>query len=278
MNKPTPRKRDVEGGAAGPVVGPARQAAHARMAYGGKTVYGARVGILMLETRWPRVPGDTGNAHTWPFPVLYRVVRGATAKKVIVNRGQGLLEPFLEAADAMVRDGADGITTTGGFLSLFQRDLAAHCKVPVATSSLMQIPLVQRLLPPNKRVGVITVNGPALDAAHLEPCGADLDTPIVGTETGRELTRVLMNDEPTLDLAAAERDMLEAGDAMTSRHPDVGAIVLECANMAPFARALSEHVRMPVFSIYTFVTWFHAGLSPRDFGHPGSAPRPFRER
>ena len=41
--------------------------------------------------------------------------------------------------------------------------------------------------------------------------------------------------------------------------------------MVPYARALSEHLRLPVYSIYTFVTWFQAGLAPRDFGPPGSA-------
>lgn len=121
-----------------------------RSGHGGKTVYGARVGILMLDTQWPRPPGDTGNATTWPFPVLYKVVRGATARVVIHEQGRGLGPAFLEAAADLVREGADGITTTGGFLALFQRELAAHVKVPVASSSLMQIPLVQALLPPGR--------------------------------------------------------------------------------------------------------------------------------
>ena len=115
-----------------------------RKGIGGKTVYGARVGILMLDTKWPRPPGDTGNAHTWPFPVLYKVVKGASAKVVIHEKGKGRGEAFLNAASELVKEGADGITTTGGFLAIFQDQLAAHVKVPVASSSLMQIPLVQR--------------------------------------------------------------------------------------------------------------------------------------
>ena len=78
--------------------------------------------------------------------------------------------------------------------------------------------------------------------------------------------------------AAAEQDILDAGAELVRRNPDVGAIVLECTNMAPYARALSEHVGMPVHDIYSFVTWFHAGISPRDFGHPASGTRPWRER
>jgi len=91
------------------------------MAYGGKAIYGARVGILMLEARFPRIPGDMGNSETWPFPVLYKVVPGASPRRVVCDKAQGLLAEFLTAADELVRLGADGITTTCGFLSLYQR-------------------------------------------------------------------------------------------------------------------------------------------------------------
>ena len=58
---------------------------------GGKAVYGASVGMLMLETRFPRIPGDIGNAGTWPFPVLYKVVRGASPDHVVRRGAEGFL-------------------------------------------------------------------------------------------------------------------------------------------------------------------------------------------
>src|ERR1700751_196413 len=94
------------------------------IAWGGKTLYGASIGILMLETRFPRIPGDMGNAETWPFPVLYRVVPRASRRRVVCERSEGLLDEFLAAAADLVRLGADGITTTCGFLSLYQREIA----------------------------------------------------------------------------------------------------------------------------------------------------------
>jgi hypothetical protein len=233
-----------------------------RIALGGKSVYGARIGILMLETRFPRIPGDAGHAATWPVPVLYRVVPGATPRIVVHERGQGLGPAFLEAAKSLVRDGVDGITTTGGFLSVFQRELAEHCGVPVASSSLLQIPLEQAQLPPNRRVGVLTVHGRRLGPDHLVAAGAPADTPVMGTENGRELTRVLLGDEPRLDIAQAERDVVEAGRALVERHPEVGAIVLECHNMAPYARAVNAALGLPVHDVASFVRWFHAGLEP----------------
>jgi len=239
-----------------------------RIAWGGKTLYGARVGILMLETRFPRIPGDMGNAETWPFPVLYKVVSGASPRRVVCEKGAGLLDEFLGAADELARLGADGITTTCGFLSLYQREIAAHVGVPVATSSLMQIPFIERVLPPGKRVGVLTVSASNLTAEHLHAAGADPATPVVGTDGGSEFSRVMINDEERLDVAAAERDILTAGDRLVASHDGIAAVLLECTNMVPYAHALSQRLRLPVFSIYTFVTWFHSGLVPHDFGHP----------
>src|SRR6266851_242396 len=249
-----------------------------RIAHGGKALYGARVGILMLETRFPRIPGDMGNALTWPFPVLYKVVPGASSARVVFDKAAGLLDAFLDAAAELVRLGADGITTTCGFLSLYQREIAAYVGVPVATSSLMQIPLIERILPPGRRVGALTISAASLTREHLIAAGADPDTPIVGTERGSEFTRAILGDDARLDAAAAERDILDAGDALIAQYPETGAVLLECTNMVPYARALSEHLRLPVFSIYSFVSWLQAGLVPRDFGPPGSGNRAWRER
>ena len=233
------------------------------VARGGKAIYGARLGILMLEARFPRIPGDMGNATTWPFPVLYKVVRGASPDRVVRREAEGLLEDFKDAAADLVAQGADGITTNCGFLSLYQRELAAHVRVPVATSSLMQVAMVERLLPPGRRAGVITVSAASLTTRHLELAGAPADTPVVGTDDGAEFTRVLLGNEDALDIEKAQGDILAAGEALIRRSPEVGAIVLECTNMGPYAAALRRHVGLPVFDMVTFATWFHASLSPR---------------
>jgi Asp/Glu/hydantoin racemase len=236
------------------------------IAPGGKSIYGAPLGILMLQARFPRIPGDMGNALTWPFPVLYKVVQGATPERVVLNAAAGLLPDFLAAAAELVDQGAEAITTNCGFLALFQKELAAHVRVPVATSSLIQVPWVQATLPPGKRVGVITVSATSLTPRHLEAAGVPLDTPIVGTETGREFFRVLIRAEKQdMDVDLAAQDILDAGKRLLERHADIGAIVLECTNMPPYAHALRRATGLPVFDIYALITWFHAGLRPRDF-------------
>ncbi|HMB77953.1 MAG TPA: aspartate/glutamate racemase family protein [Kiloniellaceae bacterium] len=232
---------------------------------GGKTVYGAAVGILMLETRFPRIPGDIGHAGTWPFPVLFRSVPGASPDRVVRRRAEGLLPAFIEAGRDLVRLGADGIATNCGFLSLFQAELAAALDVPVATSSLMQAPLIQALLPPDKRLGILTVSAESLTPEHLRAAGVAEGTAVVGTEGGREFTRALLGNEASLDIAAARDDLLSAAEELLTREPKLGAILMECTNMVPFAADIRAEFGLPVYSIYSFLQWFQQGLLPRRF-------------
>ena len=231
------------------------------------TIRQPAVGILMLEARFPRIPGDMGNAATWPFPVLYKVVRGATPDRVVRRNAAGLLDDFIAAGRELVADGADGLTTTCGFLSLLQDELARAVGVPVATSSLMQVPMVQTLLVPDKRVGVITISKDSLSPDHLAAAGVPLDVPLAGTEGGREFSRVILDDEPVLDPELARLDLLDAAEELTSSHPEVAAIVLECTNMTPYAADIRHASGLPVFTMRCFVQWFESALMPKAFDH-----------
>src|SRR5947207_14531502 len=124
---------------------------------GGFNQYGFTVGILMLDTRFPRVPGDMGNAATFPFPVRYQRVAGADAELVVRRGAAGLLPAFVEGARRLEDEGVGAMTTNCGFVVNFQRELAIAVAVPVFTSSLLLVPLVHRLLASGGRVGIMTV-------------------------------------------------------------------------------------------------------------------------
>ena len=106
--------------------------------------YGVAIGILMVRTYFTRYLGDIGNAATWEFPVSYKIVDDAIPSKMTDLHNASLLEPFKVAAKELVAEGVSGITTTCGFLSIYQDELADHCGVPVASSSLLQVPCAQR--------------------------------------------------------------------------------------------------------------------------------------
>ncbi len=232
------------------------------------------LGILMLDTRFPRVPGDIGNAETFDYPVRYRVIEQATVDRIVTAAGpsDALMDRFVEAAYRLAEEGAGWLTTSCGFMAIAQKTLTARCPVPVLTSSLCQIRLVQSTLPAGRQVGVVTIDSRALTAAHFAGVGAPTDLPVEGIECGRELARVIQNDLGTLDCRAAEADVIDAGHRLLAKAPDVGAIVLECTNMAPYARALADAVRLPVYDIIGLLGWWRRARAPRSFAAPGNEP------
>ena len=240
--------------------------ARSTIARGGRPFYGARLGVLMLETRFPRITGEVGNANTWPFPVHYKIVRGASAEHVVRRGAEGLLESFITAAREVIADGVDGITTSCGFLSIFQQEIADACDVPVATSSLMQARMIQSMLPKDRRVGILTISAADLSRAHLDAAGVPEGAPVVGLEDSKEFYRVILNDEPEMDVAQAQQDLLQAAARLVEQHPETGAILLECTNMSPYSFAIAQETGRPVYDIVTFIKWFHSGLRPQNFG------------
>jgi len=227
-----------------------------------QTYYGVSLGILMVKSSFRRYLGDIGNALTWPFPVQYRIVTEALPSNITQLHKTSLLEPFKRAADELIAGGVAGITTTCGFLSIYQRELAAHCSVPVATSSLLQIPSIQHLLPPGKRVGILTYNGEALGGPYLEAVGVAADTPVVGMPPDSAFVRWISQGDNRIPYAVLRDEVLAAARRLRDQHPEVGAIVCECTNMPPFASAIHAALQLPVFDVVTLVKWFQASLCP----------------
>ncbi len=236
---------------------------------GGFNQYGFTVGILMLDTKFPRIAGDMGNATTFPFPVRYHRVTGASPERVVRGGADGLLPAFVEGARALEREGVGAITSNCGFLVKFQRELAAAVRVPVFTSSLLLVPLVHRMLPPGRRVGVLTVNSATLTPKHLEGAGIGPQVPlaIAGMEGEKEFTRVLLGDELELDVDLAREEHVRVARRLVNEHPDIGAIVLECTNMPPYAADVQRATGLPVFDVLSLVHLVHdalaAGQPPR---------------
>lgn len=221
------------------------------------------IGILMLNTRFRRWPGDIGNPETFPFPVRYRVIEDASPDRVTGLHDKALLEPFIAAGQELIAEGAAGITTTCGFLSVFQDALVEALGVPVATSALLQVPLARRLIPKDRTVGILTFDGTALTGPYLESVGVSSDTPVEGIGATSRLVRSILEGDDSVPFEVLRADTLAAAKRLITKNPAVGTIVSECTNLAPFSIDLSERFGIPVFDINTLVHWLHDGLRPR---------------
>jgi hypothetical protein len=231
-----------------------------------RTYYGVPLGILMLDTRFERFNGDIGNAQTWPFPVQYKIVRGAVPNKVVDTlNNRDLFQRFADAADELIAEGVDGITTTCGFLALYQQELAAHCSVPVATSALLQVPMVARVLPKGKRPAILTFSAEALTVHHLAAVGIDPQTPVVGMPPASEFQRSIREGDTTVPFDVLKDEVIGVAERMVAADPSIGAIVCECTNITPYSHELNRRLGVPVFDMVTLVHWFHRALRPERF-------------
>lgn len=226
---------------------------------GGAPYYGVDVGILLLDSTAPRPPGDVGHAATYAFPVLFEVVPGAVPQRVVEHDADGLLDAFIAAAHRLAGRGVRAVATCCGLLAIYQRELAAAIPVPVATSSLLQIPLVLAMLRPDERIGVITINAASLDDRHFRAVGVhDEDRArlvIAGLERTTHLYPALVHGGQTLDVAGARAEVTAVARALVAADPGIGAFVFECTNLPPYAASVQAATGRPVFDAVTLIGW-----------------------
>jgi Asp/Glu/hydantoin racemase len=228
-----------------------------------QATYGHSVGIVMQPDRILRLPGDVGNATTFPFPVRYEVVRGGDAADLKhPAKARAAAPRYIEAARALEASGVRVIGTGCGYLSILHRELQDAVSIPVLSSSLMQVPWVAGTLPPGRRVGIITADSRALTEAYFEPLGwsiRDIPVAIKGIEAEEEFVRLLFADSlEDEDTAKMHRAMARVARRLMDEHPDVGAIVLECTNLPPFAASIQRASRVLVFDMTTLLIWGQA--------------------
>ena len=224
----------------------------------------ARLGILMLDSQFPRIPGDVGNHLTWDFPVRYAVVPGATPAAIVEYDPAPFIDAFTEKGRELVAQGCTGIATTCGFLALIRRELAERLEVPVAASALEQSAQISATLPAGQTLGILTISATALTPDHLKVAGVPENAVIQGME-GTAFAATILSDQAELNISRAQDEIVFAAKALIDRAPETGAILLECTNMVPYARAVAAETGRPVYSIYSYLIWFHQSLLPKPF-------------
>jgi len=227
----------------------------------------ATIGVLCLDTSFTKIPGHIRNPATFGFPVRYQVVAGATAERVVRHGDPQLLAPFIEAARSLESAGVAAITSGCGFLALFQRELAAAVTIPLYASSLIQLPLVHRMLAPGQSVGVLTASAASLTARHLAGVGAEsVPVRVAGMDGQPEFGEVILGarrDE--LDVPRLRGEALAVAGGLLSGEHDIGALVIECTDLVPFAADIQQRYGLPVFDIVTLTEMVHHAVSRSPF-------------
>jgi hypothetical protein len=133
--------------------------------------------------------------------------------------------------------------------------------IPIATSALIQIPTLRALLPASKAIGVLTYDGARLGEKHLFALGIDPATVhIRGCAANGHLRHVIQDGEE-YNAMMMEAELVSEASELIKQYPLIGALVLECTQMPPYAKAIQERTGLPVYDVYTMGMWFYSGLS-----------------
>ena len=229
--------------------------------------YGHAVGIILVDVRTPFIPGDVGNASTYPFPVVYRTVPDVTLERLIDKGDKSLTDNVINTARELEDMGVRAIASDCGYMIHFQAEVAAAVSVPVIMSSLIQLPMLERSIGPERKIGIICANKPRLSNDMLALAGLRDPKRVVirGMESSAAFRSPILDEEPLLDDALIEKDITATAAELVTSHPEIGPILLECSNMPPYAHAIQRVTGRPVFDFTTLIGVYFAAAFRKPF-------------
>lgn len=227
----------------------------------GRISYGIPIGILMLQCNIPFIPGDVGNASSYDFPVQYLLVPGATGDAVITRQDPAITPNFVEAAKQLELQGVRAITGDCAYMGAYQDAVADAVDIPVFLSSLMQVPLVLRMLRPSQKLAVLVANGGSVSDRLLAPVGITPEVAercvIRGLEDKEHFRSVILDECGHLDAERMEAEMVQTALELVEEDPSIGAFLLECSDMPPYGAAIQRATGLPVFDWIAFINFVH---------------------
>ena len=241
----------------------------------GRNVFGITIGLVQMRVNLPMIPGNMGNASTFDFPMLYREMNAENVFDVMANPpSQNFTDGIVEAAQWLELQGVRAIMGNCGFFGSYQNVVREKINTPFFSSSLMMLPMMVQSMPGNKKVGVITANGPILKKVQaVENCGLSLEDKesrivIMGCEEYPEFSTGIMANTGRYDPVRVEREIVSVAERMMVANKDIGAVLLECTELSPHAVAVQNAVHMPVWDYTTLTKWVQSGCIRRPFvGH-----------
>jgi len=231
----------------------------------GQAVAGCAIGILVLDLWYPYIPGNVANGSTFDFPVLYKILKGSSGKQINAA-DPALLEMTIQGGKELEQQGVRAIVGACGYFANYQEEAARRLNVPAFLSSVLQAPVIMRGLKADQKVGVICAYEYAFTPDLLRQCGVDDISRVVvtGAQDGPEF-RNLIENTGHFNSRKLELEVVGLARELVRKNPDVGAILLECSDMPPYAWAIQNEVRLPVFDFISLINWVYYGVVRRPF-------------
>lgn len=229
--------------------------------------YGHEIGILLIDCRTPFIPGDVGNASSYRYPVLYRSIPDVTLQRLIDEGDLSLTGKVIETAQRLEAEGVKAITSDCGYMLHFQQQVAGAVRIPVMLSSLLQLPFIASMLNPDQTVGIVCANRQRLtpELLHIAAPGLQGRIRIAGLEHCPNFRGPILDETDTLDSDAVQMEVVAAAKSLCDNCPEIGALLLECSNLPPYAHAVQAVTRRPVFDFLTMIDHVQAACRRRPY-------------
>lgn len=227
---------------------------------------GFAIGIIAVHLIYPKMPGNVANATTYPFPVLYREVNFEIER--LFAGDDSIKDEIIQAAKELEQQGVRAIIGACGYFAHFQPDVKEAVDIPVFLSSLCQLPVIKTAISEKKKIAVFAASGENIKDDLLRKIGTDSNRLVVENIGELDSFKAIRYGHSTLDHGRLSKDLCDIAIKLVEREKTIGAILLECSDLPPYAKAIQAVTGLPVFDFNTMIDMvFHSVVQKTYYGY-----------
>lgn len=221
---------------------------------------GHAVGILAIDVQYPLVPGNIVNATSFPFPVLYKILQGVDPHRLL-SGDPGLLPIIIEGGQELISYGARAIVGACGSFANYQKSAAESLGVPTYLSIMTQVPFILKSMQRDQQLGIIAADAKAITPAVLEQCDID-DRSRLKITSAIEMPefRKLLTAPQNFSSDRLDEEIGNFSARFAEENPDLGAILLQCSDLPPYAHTIQRASGLPVYDMALLINWLQSSL------------------
>jgi hypothetical protein len=142
--------------------------------------------------------------------------------------------------------------------------------------------MVHRMIRSDQTVGLLVAKKQSLTRRHLKAIGGEsIPVCIAGMAEQPEFREVMLEARRAeLDTDRLGCEVFTVVDQLAQDNPNMGALVIECTDLVPYAHAIQARIGVPVFDIVTLTEMVYRSLTRQPFGGHGACgvPKPCNGR
>jgi len=223
----------------------------------GQVIAGHAIGILVIDLWYPLLPGNVANASTFNFPVIYKILKGASIDEIL-SGAPSLLKLVIEGGNELIEQEVRAVVGACGSFANYQKKAASALKVPTFLSVMLQVPLIIQSLKPEQKIGIVSASAAAQTQKVFDQCGITDPSRlvIIGAQDLSEMQK-LFSCEGGFNSYKLGEELVELIRQSVKNNPEIAALLLQCSDFPPYAWIIQKAVKLPVFDMNNLINWVY---------------------